>query len=134
MFLLSCLTSVNNSIMHRKLQFMRMGMIRLISLVVTTIICIMLAIKGYGYYSILTKSILTSIINYILSLILCNTRFGLALDKVTFKQIFSFSGWLMASVLFRNLALLTQHFFLCLVEYKIICQLLNLLFAGLFIC
>lgn len=100
----SCLTSVNNSLMQRKLQFLRIGAIKLISLVVTTIICIWLAIKGFGYYAILTKAILASIINYFLSLILCKTRFGLALDKETFKKIFSFSGWLMASVFFRNMA------------------------------
>lgn len=102
--LLSCLTSVNNSLMQRKLQFIRMGLIRLFSLVITTIICVWLALKGFGYYAILTKAILTSFINYFLSLLLCKTHFGLALDKAVFKEIFSFSGWLMASVLFRNLA------------------------------
>lgn len=102
--LLNCLTSVNNSIMHRRLEFFRMGAIRLIALVITTIIAIVLAYKGFGYYAILTKAILTSILTYFLSLYFCKTRFGIALDGPTFKKIFSFSGWLMASVLFRNLA------------------------------
>ena len=102
--LLNCLTSVNTSIMHRRLQFLRIGSIRLVALVVTTIIAIWLAYKGFGYYAILTKAILTSVITYILSLIMCKTRFGFALDGPTFKKIFSFSGWLMASVAFRNLA------------------------------
>lgn len=101
---LNCLTSVNFSIMQRKLQFFRMGLIRLISLIVTTIVAIWLACLGYGYYAILAKAILSSIVMYVLSLFLCKTRFGFALDKQTFKSIFSFSGWLMASVLFRNLA------------------------------
>ncbi len=102
--LLHCLTSVNNSIMHRKLQFLRMGMINLISLVFTTCVGIWLAYKGYGYYAILTKGILGSVLTFILSLILCKTRFGFALDGQTVKSIFSFSGWLMASSLFRKLA------------------------------
>lgn len=102
--LLHCLTSVNTSIMHRKLQFLRIGSIRLTALVVTSIIAIWLAYKGFGYYAILTKAILSSVITYILSLIMCKTRFGFALDGPTFKKIFSFSGWLMASVAFRNLA------------------------------
>lgn len=102
--LLSCLTSVNRSIMQRKLQFFRIGFINLIALVVTTIVAIFLAYKGFGYYAILTKAILYSIIAFVLSLFLCNTRFGFALDLQTFKKIFSYSGWLMASVLFRNLA------------------------------
>lgn len=102
--LLHCLTSVNNSIMHRKLQFLRMGLINLISLVITTGVGIWLAYKGYGYYAILTKAILSSVLTYIISLFLCNTRFGFAIDGETFKKIFSFTGWLMASSLFRNLA------------------------------
>ncbi len=102
--LLNCLTSINTSLMQRKLQFLRIGTIRLISLVITTVVAIWLAYKGFGYYAILTKAILTSIITYLLSLVLCGTRFGLALDKATFRSIFSFSGWLMASVVFRNLA------------------------------
>ena len=102
--LLNCLASVNISIIQRKLQFLRIGLIKLIALIVTTVVAIYLAYKGYGYYSILTKAILSSILTFILSLFLCKTRFGFALDGQTFKKIFSFSGWLMASVLFRNLA------------------------------
>ena len=102
--LLHCLTSVNTSIMHRRMEFLRLGSIRLFALVVTTIIAIILAYKGYGYYAIITKAILTSVITYFLSLFFCKTRFGFALDGQTFKKIFSFSGWLMASVVFRNLA------------------------------
>lgn len=102
--LLHCLTSVNVSLMQRKLQFLLIGAINLISLVVTSIVAIWLAYKGYGYYAIITKAILTSIVTFILSLVLCKTRFRFAFDGQTFKQIFSFSGWLMASVLFSKLA------------------------------
>lgn len=102
--LLNCLTSVNNSLMHRKMQFLRMGLINLISLVVTTCVAVWLAFKGFGYYAIIVKAVLGSVISFCLSLFLCNTHFGLALDRQTFKKIFSFSGWLMASSLFRNLS------------------------------
>lgn len=102
--LLNCLTSVNLSIMQRKLQFLRMGLISLISLVITTCIAVFLAYKGYGYYAIITRAVLASVVSYLLSLIMCHTVFGFALDGKTFKRIFSFSGWLMASSLFRNLS------------------------------
>lgn len=102
--LLNCLISVNTSIIHRQLKFFLLGSIRLVSLVVTTCVAVWLAYEGYGYYAIITKSILSSIITYFLSLYFCKTRFGIALDKASFKKIFSFSGWLMASVLFRNLS------------------------------
>lgn len=100
----SCLTSVNISIMHRNLQFFRIGAIHLISLIVTTIVAIVLALKGFGYYAILAKAVLTSVLTLLLSKILCHQRYGIALDKATFKSIFSFSGWLMASSFFRNFA------------------------------
>lgn len=102
--LLNCLTSVNISLMQRKLQFLRVGLIHLVALIITTVIAILLAYKGFGYYAIISKAILTSIITWFLSLFMCKTKFGIALDKQTFNKIFSFSGWLMASVLFRNLA------------------------------
>lgn len=102
--LLQCLTSVNTSLIHRKLQFLRLGLINLTSLVVTTCVAIWLAYKGYGYYAIITKAVLGCVITYVLSLIMCKARFGLALDGKTFRSIFSFSGWLMASTLFRNLS------------------------------
>ena len=101
---LRCLSSVNVGLMHRKLQFLRIGIIKLVAQIITTGIAVYLAYKGYGYYAIITKAVLYAILGYLLSLILCNTRFGLELDKNVFKKIFSFSGWLMASVMFRNLS------------------------------
>lgn len=101
---LTSLTSVNRSIMHRRLQFFRMGAISLVSLLITTIVAIYLAYRGYGYYAIITKAILGSVVSYLLTLYYCRTRFGLQLDRVTFKSVFSFSGWLMASSLFSKLA------------------------------
>lgn len=99
-----CLTSVNRSIMQRRLQFFRMGLIDLISLVVTTIIAVLLAIRGYGFYAILVKAIFASILSLILTYVFAKTKYSLALDKQTFKSIFGFSGWLMVSSVFRNFA------------------------------
>lgn len=102
--LLNCLTSVNLGLMQRKMQFLRIGTINIISLFITTGVAIWLAYQGYGYYAIIAKAVLSSVITYILSFILCKTHFRFVLDLQTFKKIFSFSGWLMASGLFRNLA------------------------------
>ena len=102
--LCNCLVSVNTSIMYRRLEFFRVGMINLVALVITTIIAILLALKGFGYYAIITKAVLTSIITLLLSWVMAKTRYSFELDINTFKAIFGFSGWLMASVFFRNLA------------------------------
>lgn len=102
--LLNCLTSVFFSLMLRQLQFLRIGAINLFSLVITTIVAIWLAYAGYGYYAIITKAVLQSFITFALAWYFCKTTFSLVIDKRTSAKIFRFSGWLMASVLFRNLA------------------------------
>ncbi len=102
--LLHCLTSVFTSLMHRRLEFLRIGAINLTSLVVTTIVAIWLAYDGYGYYAIITKSVLQSLITFILAMYFCKTKFDLSLDRETSLTIFKYSAWLMASVVFRNLS------------------------------
>lgn len=102
--LCNCLTSVNISMMQRKLQFIRVGLINLVALVVTTVVAVILAIRGYGFYAILTKAVLTSLIALVLSSILAKTKYRFEFQLSTFKTIFSFSGWLMASGIFRNLS------------------------------
>ena len=102
--LCNCLASVNLAQMKRKLQFLKVGLISLIAQVITVTIAIVLAVKGFGYYAIIAKAILNDILVLILSYVMGYTRYNLTLDKETFKAIFNFSGWLMASVLFRNIA------------------------------
>lgn len=102
--LFHCLTSIFTSLMHRRLEFLRVGCIQLISLIITTSIAIWLAYKGYGYYAIITKAVLQAFLVFVISFVMCKTKFSLSFDIQTFKSIFGFSGWLMASVVFRNLA------------------------------
>lgn len=99
-----CLTSINVSILHRKLQFLKIGLINLIALVSSTVIAIVLALRGYGYYAIMTKAILTSVFSFLLSCLFVRIPFRFQLNKSTVSSIFGFSGWLMASVFFRNFA------------------------------
>lgn len=102
--LVNCLTSVNTSIMYRKLEFLKVGIINLISLAITSFVAIILAYKGLGYYSILVKAVLYSILTYIISLYACKTHLRFCWDKDIFKDILSFSGWLTLSGFFRDLA------------------------------
>ena len=102
--LFHCLTSVNISILQRELKFLLIGAIQLVSLVVTTVVAIILALKGYGFYAIIAKVVLASVITLVLSYYFSHTKYRIELNKSTFKDIFSFSGWLMASRFFSNLS------------------------------
>lgn len=98
------LSSVNFSIMHRKLQFLKMGIIRISAAIITTVLSIILALKGFGYYAIIAKTISYSLITLFVSYIAAHTKFNFSFDLKVYKEIFGFSGWLMASSFFRKLA------------------------------
>lgn len=100
--LLGCVTSVPRSILHRKRMFFSLGFSSLISLILSSLVAIVLALKGFGFYAILGKSIVNSILLYFISLFLAKTKFEFDWNPVVLKKIFGFSGWLMASALFRN--------------------------------
>ncbi|GEM_PF-2154017 len=100
----NCVTSINTSLMQRRLQFFRIGLIQLISLVVTTIVAVILALKGFGYYAILTKAVLSSFLTLIISYFAVNVKYRLSFNLSQYKKIFGFSGWLMASAFFRLLS------------------------------
>ena len=96
--------SVNYSWIRRKLQFLRAGIIQLVAMSVSTVIAVILAIKGYGIYAILCKAISSSLIALIISFFCTNTRFRFCLKKEYLKSIVHFGGWLTASVILRNIA------------------------------
>lgn len=98
------LSSVFFSIMHRNLQFLKMGIIRISALIITTIVSIVLALKGFGYYAIIAKVILYSVIALIVSFIAAHTKVHFSFDANVYKEIFGFGGWLMASAFFRKIA------------------------------
>lgn len=101
---LHCLTNINTSLMHRKLEFMKVGVVNLISLLITSIIAISLAYLGFSYYAIIARAVIGSVITCIISFILVKRRYQLEFEKKVFREIFSFSGWLTISVFFRNLS------------------------------
>lgn len=99
-----CLSSINLSLLQRDLQFLRIGFINLLSHIITTVIAVILALQGLGYYAIMVKAVLHSVLILLFSYFLVHIQYHFALDRDTLKSIFSFSGWLMASVFFRNFA------------------------------
>lgn len=102
--LFSSISSVYISILTRELKFLLIGLIRLTTLVLTTIVAVILAIKGFGFYAILARSVLSVVLITIFARMAVKGRFNFALDKDVFHSIFNFSGWLMFSSLFRKVS------------------------------
>lgn len=102
--LCSCLTSPAGALMSRRLQFLQKGVISLISLVVSTTVAVILAIKGFSYYAIVSKHVLGSVLTLVLTQLYVHAGFRLHLNREDFRSIFKFSGWLMASTIVSELA------------------------------
>lgn len=99
------LTSINYSLLYKKLKFLKVGMIKIVALVCSGIVSVLLAIMEYGFYAILAQAILTSLLSFVLSYFASGIKYRFSISKKIFSEIWNFSGWLMASVLFRNLAM-----------------------------
>lgn len=97
-----CLTSPYISILYKRLRFLTVGYINLISLVITTIIAVILAYQGLGYYAIIAKTVIGSILTLIIAFWVSRVRFSLEWNKSVIGSIWNYSVWLMASVVFRN--------------------------------
>lgn len=102
--LCSCLTSPAGALMSRRLQFLQKGVISLISLVVSTTVAVILAIKGFSYYAIVSKHVLGSVLTLVLTQLYVHAGFRLHLNREDFRSIFKFSGWLMASTIVSELS------------------------------
>lgn len=101
---MNSLSSVNLSLLQRDYRFITIGSIQIIALVISTLVAVTLALKTYGFYSIIAKVILTPTIIYVISFFCVKRKFSLKLDKANFKDILNFSGWFMGSRLLRNLS------------------------------
>lgn len=102
--LCNSLTSVNTSVMYRRLEFMQVGMVNFFALVISSSIAIGLAFKGMGFEAILSKAILHSLTAMVLSYFLAKTKYKFQIERKNIGAIVNFGGWLTLSVILRNFA------------------------------
>lgn len=106
------LASVGNAILTRKLQFLRIGIIKLVAYLISAIVTIIMAINGSGLYSIVTlhlsNSILCVLLLYTTSVAIPKFKFC----KGEIKKIVSFGGWYTGNVFMNNLIVDIDKFLL----------------------
>ena len=102
--LCNSLTSVNTSVMYRRLEFLQVGMVNFLALVISSSIAIGLALKGMGFEAIISKAILQSLTATVLSYFLAKTKYRFQIECKDIGAIVNFGGWLTLSVIFRNFA------------------------------
>lgn len=102
--LFNCFTSVANAQLYRALKFKRIGLIQFISNIMNTALSVILAIKGFGLYAMVSYvtfgPLLTTVLLYTSSVKIPQ----LLIQKEYVKGIFSFGGWLTLSVICNKAA------------------------------
>lgn len=108
--------------MFRRLEFLKVGIVNFIALVVSSIVAIFLAVKGFGFQSIIAKVVLYSILATFLSYIFAKTKFKFQIDRTAISSIVNFGGWLTLSVILRN--------FVAQIDKLLIARFLNVASLG----
>lgn len=103
LLILGSIESVGRAALMRKLQFSRYGLYQIISYVLSYALGIYLAYKGLGLYSLIVASIMNNLLICLLIFILGVSVPRFSIHKNDAKEIFSFGGWLTASVLVNQL-------------------------------
>lgn len=102
--LFNCFTSVANAQLYRELKFKRIGTISFISNIINIILSVVLALKGFGIYAMISYCTFGPILK---TLLLYSTSVKLPrieIRKEHVKGIFSFGGWLTLSAICNNIA------------------------------
>lgn len=102
--ILSSLSSVANAMFMRKLSFLKAGLLKILAYLLSVTIGIVMAIKGFGLYAIITYTILNALFYTIILFIYADYFPRLRITKSESRSVFFFGGWLTLSVITRNLA------------------------------
>lgn len=101
--LLNSLISVGYAQLYRQLRFKRVGAIRCVSYLIGGTIGIIMAVKGFGLYSIVAYTLLESIIA-VLTLYCTSVKIPrIAFSKSDSAKIIQFGGWLTLSTILNNI-------------------------------
>lgn len=98
--------SINNigwALYMRQLDFFKYGIVQINSEILSYLIGIILAYKGYGYYAIVAVAICSQLFLTCTLFILGKIKFKFIIIREYVKEIIDYGGWLTLSVIVRNL-------------------------------
>lgn len=101
--LLNCLNSCGNALLYKKLKFSRIGINSIISYLISSLVGILMALRGFGLYSVIAYSVTMSLVTFILVFISNRGLPAIYIHKADVKGIISYGGWLSLSTLANNI-------------------------------
>jgi O-antigen/teichoic acid export membrane protein len=94
---------IQNAVIKRNLDFKRKTIIVLFSTTLSGVVAIIAALKGLGVWSLVIQKILNRLVTTISMWLTSSWIPKFLFSKDSFKQLFSFGGWLLASSLFTRI-------------------------------
>lgn len=104
LMLLQGVTNIHNSLFIKQLHFLKLGLIRGAVYIFSSAVGIICAVSGLGFYAIVWAVIINqALFTIVLLIVTREQRLKLGLEKKSIKQVFSYGGWLTATVIIRNI-------------------------------
>ncbi len=91
-FLILSLGIVQSSILIKKLHFKKIAQINIFSIVVSGATAVVLALQGYGIWSLVVQSLVLSFLSTTLFLLFSGIKVRLGFDRTAFRGMFNFGG------------------------------------------
>ncbi len=95
--LLFSVNSVVRALFMRALDFMKYGWCQMLAYLTSSTIGVIMAIRGYGVYSIIVSSIVNSLLLTVILFAISGVRPSIKIYKQFVREIVSYGGWLTKS-------------------------------------
>jgi len=89
-FILSALSSVQQAILRRKMAFRALSIRSLAANLISGVIAVMMALRGYGVWSLVAKILIAAMVNVVMLWQVSDWRPGFRLSMGRFKELFVF--------------------------------------------
>lgn len=100
---LHSISSIGRSIMTKELSFGKLGIIQVVTYLISSAVGIMMATQGYGVWSVVATAIISSLMSTVLYFLFTHSSFPkLKIYKSEVGGILSFGGWLTGGVVLNN--------------------------------
>ena len=101
--MLSSLSGVANAMFMRKLSFFKAGLFKILAYLLSVTIGVVMAIKGFGLYAIITYTVLNALFYTIILFVFADYFPKFRITRSETRSVFFFGGWITLSVIMRNL-------------------------------
>lgn len=102
--LLNSINSIARAMYMRQLRFMRFGMYQITAYIISSVLAVCLALKGYGLYAVIWASVANVALTTVIMYVICGFHPSFQFDKRYARDVFSFGGWLTMASLVRSIS------------------------------